>query len=428
MQSVKCFPEGTQLQGAKSLKVKDKWLLLLEFHPSPKGVLFGVAAQDLCIKTLKSKSSLSHLEPLPVPVTHPFQLYCRSHFVGQRLKKITVVQDVLQLEFAEAYMIVVSKQGLEFRKPDVIKPYVLQVNWANLDFIVENESEAPQTQSVVNQEQTTLERKFEKKLKKLSAAIEKDLEVAQHWLNSFSGICTQLEANPELWARSEAWSAADLMLIQNEIAKGSFPSFGKNNIGLAQKKIFQMRRRALKTIEMASQRLEKIKAEGVQSLIVRAQKKAQITSTTTAEQTTVLQKSTPRKKPGIWVRFPRQEGELWARVGRSADENAELFRQAKDRDLWFHVRALQGAHVWIPRGQKGFGAKEEATADLIEWGCQLALWNSKAKKQNAMVVDYTERRYLKTIKGAGPGQVQIQRSQTRLTQISSEFESLMRGE
>jgi len=98
-------------------------------------------------------------------------------------------------------------------------------------------------------------------------------------------------------------------------------------------------------------------------------------------------------------------------VGRKAVENDELYRQAQSRDLWFHVRGQKGGHVWLRRGQKGFGAKDEASEEVLKEAALVAVKHSKMRG-SWIPVDYTERRYLKKPKGAAEGEVMVLKSKT----------------
>ncbi len=129
-----------------------------------------------------------------------------------------------------------------------------------------------------------------------------------------------------------------------------------------------------------------------------------------------------KKKPGLWIEI--KEG-LWARVGRNAAENDELFKQARDRDLWFHVRAEAGAHVWIPYGQTEFKGKAPSE-EILSLGAQLAIFNSKARGSRGAHVDITNRSQLKKISGQS-GKLKILRSDVRFTRLDPLFERRVLG-
>jgi len=180
-----------------------------------------------------------------------------------------------------------------------------------------------------------------------------------------------------------------------------------------------LRRRLERKAKVAAERLAKLE-QGPARVSKAAPQRLRHTA---VPQLTASGRPKPTKKPGQWVEFAP---DLWARLGRSATENDELFRQAKDRDLWFHVRGQAGAHVWVPRGQPGFGAKDAAPEHILKYGCQLALYNSRASESGSAFVDYTERRYLKKISGTD-GALRILRSEARNTRMDPDFEKRLDG-
>jgi predicted ribosome quality control (RQC) complex YloA/Tae2 family protein len=87
-------------------------------------------------------------------------------------------------------------------------------------------------------------------------------------------------------------------------------------------------------------------------------------------------------------------------VGRNSRQNEEVtFRQATPHDLWLHVRGAPGAHVIVKTGG------QEVSEATLQQAAQLAAYYSQARGSARVAVDYTERRYVRRIKGAGPGLV-----------------------
>jgi predicted ribosome quality control (RQC) complex YloA/Tae2 family protein len=122
--------------------------------------------------------------------------------------------------------------------------------------------------------------------------------------------------------------------------------------------------------------------------------------------------------PGARKRAPlRLERPSGARiyVGRSPRENAEVtFRIARPDDLWFHARGIPGSHVVLqaPPGADPDDGDLEAAADL-------AATHSKAKNAPRVEIDYTERKYVRKQRDAGPGLVWYTNARTRLGRPSS---------
>jgi len=87
-------------------------------------------------------------------------------------------------------------------------------------------------------------------------------------------------------------------------------------------------------------------------------------------------------------------------VGRNSRQNEEVtFRRAAPDDLWLHARGVPGAHVIIKTGGR------EVPEATLRQAAQLAAYYSQARDSARVAVDYTERRYVRPIKGVGPGLV-----------------------
>ncbi len=100
-------------------------------------------------------------------------------------------------------------------------------------------------------------------------------------------------------------------------------------------------------------------------------------------------------KAGLFIK----SGEWQIIVGRSAKENDQILRQsAKGNDLWMHTRDFAGGYIII-KAQKGKTVPLEVLLD----GGYLAVFFSKARKNNRADLYYTQVKNLKRIKGARTG-------------------------
>ncbi len=89
---------------------------------------------------------------------------------------------------------------------------------------------------------------------------------------------------------------------------------------------------------------------------------------------------------------------LW--VGRNSRQNAQLtFKRANPQDIWLHARDVPGAHVVIR--DDGRRIKE----DLLMQAAAVAAHYSQRRNDSSVQVDYTRVKYVRAIKGAGPGMV-----------------------
>ena len=108
-------------------------------------------------------------------------------------------------------------------------------------------------------------------------------------------------------------------------------------------------------------------------------------------------------------------------VGRSAKHNDALtFRVARGRDLWLHTRDVSGSHVVIPL-ERGAEPSHETLLDAAH----LALHFSQARGEPAGDVQWTHRKHIRRVSGAGPGRVTVANSRTiRITFDPERLEQL----
>ena len=89
---------------------------------------------------------------------------------------------------------------------------------------------------------------------------------------------------------------------------------------------------------------------------------------------------------------------IW--VGRNSRQNETVtFKRANPQDIWLHARQVPGAHVIIRNDGR------RIKAELIAEAAAVAAWYSKRRGDANAPVDYTRVKYVKAIKGAGPGMV-----------------------
>jgi predicted ribosome quality control (RQC) complex YloA/Tae2 family protein len=94
-------------------------------------------------------------------------------------------------------------------------------------------------------------------------------------------------------------------------------------------------------------------------------------------------------------------------VGKNSRQNEEVtFRRAAPNDLWLHVRGAPGAHVIVKTGGR------EVPEATLRQAARLAAYYSQVRGSVRVAVDYTERRYVRPIKGAGPGLVTYTQEKT----------------
>ena len=111
-------------------------------------------------------------------------------------------------------------------------------------------------------------------------------------------------------------------------------------------------------------------------------------------------------------RFDLGDGyEVW--VGKNARQNQDLtFHVAQKYDLWMHARGVPGSHtiLHLPNRDANPGKQRRYTA------AKIAAYYSKARSSGLVPVMITRRKYVRSPKGAAPGQVTVQREDVLLVE------------
>jgi predicted ribosome quality control (RQC) complex YloA/Tae2 family protein len=92
-------------------------------------------------------------------------------------------------------------------------------------------------------------------------------------------------------------------------------------------------------------------------------------------------------------------------VGRDAKGNAELLRTSHKNDIWMHARSHSGSHVVIR------SAGRAVPRDVLIQAARLAALNSKGKGEEVCAILYTQRKFVRAIKGGPPGKVKLDREE-----------------
>ena len=94
-------------------------------------------------------------------------------------------------------------------------------------------------------------------------------------------------------------------------------------------------------------------------------------------------------------------------IGKNSRQNEEVtFHQASANDTWLHARGVPGAHVIVKAGGR------DIPRSTLEQAASLAAYYSQARGSTRIPVDYTLQRYVRHMKGGGPGLVIYEREKT----------------
>ena len=85
-------------------------------------------------------------------------------------------------------------------------------------------------------------------------------------------------------------------------------------------------------------------------------------------------------------------------VGLSAKGNRHVtFKLARPEDIWLHVHEMPGAHVII-KGVKR-SELESTKRNVLEYAASLAALHSSGENSSSVPIDYTERKYIRSVPG-----------------------------
>jgi predicted ribosome quality control (RQC) complex YloA/Tae2 family protein len=90
---------------------------------------------------------------------------------------------------------------------------------------------------------------------------------------------------------------------------------------------------------------------------------------------------------------------------------------ARQRDRWFHVRGMPGAHVVLQ-----VPAEREPDRATLERAAAIAAYHSKARTGGVVPVSTTEGRHVSKPRGAKPGTVEIRKESVLKVRPATEAE------
>ncbi|NCN27537.1 DUF814 domain-containing protein [bacterium] len=355
------------------------------------------------------KKDLSFAAPHSTPV----ELYLRAHFLNHRIQRIEKNEEsVLEIFFGESGE---RRLRMEFKDrsisfeceiPGKVKPFLSELRLGKLP------EEGVLEQS---KQQIDLDSRQEKKFKRLLENVRSDHQKAMDISKQLSGICEKLKSEPQQIVVKGFWPQSDQQLLEEFFLRFKFSPWNRSSTKGALDAFFNYLQKQNRKVQLSAKRLLDLEKGGFEKWS-RSQKK--FSDPKESKDKSKLSPDLRTKKPGLWVEI---EENIWARVGKSAKENDELMRQAASNDLWFHARGVEGAHVWLPRGQKGISSKGKVSPHLLDLVAQLAVLNSKYRSSGGGHVDVSEKKDLKKVKGVD-GAVRIMRSEVRYVSVDGEFE------
>ncbi len=189
--------------------------------------------------------------------------------------------------------------------------------------------------------------------------------------------------------REEAKARAQALFERYRKLRGSVEHLDERE------RVLRMKREALETLMWEAERAEDQELTDVETALGLFDRRSAVSS--------------PRKPPSRRKRLEfRTAAGSRLLVGRSPLENAELtFRVARPQDLWFHARGVPGAHVILSRDDRSPPPDED-----VALAASLAAGYSRARESARVVVDYTQRKFVRKQRDAPPGMVYYTNAQS----------------
>jgi len=117
------------------------------------------------------------------------------------------------------------------------------------------------------------------------------------------------------------------------------------------------------------------------------------------------------KKQKRYLKY--KKGQFTILIGKNSFGNNEILSISDRNDLWFHVQGAPSSHVILKRD------KELPSYDMIVEICSITAFFSPLSNENKVPVDWTEKKYVKKVKGAAKGFVIYDNFKTLLVHPAS---------
>jgi predicted ribosome quality control (RQC) complex YloA/Tae2 family protein len=90
-------------------------------------------------------------------------------------------------------------------------------------------------------------------------------------------------------------------------------------------------------------------------------------------------------------------------VGKHAESNERILNYYSEKDdIWLHAKDVGGSHVLVKMNKQA-----KIPANVLEKAASLAAYYSKNRNQDLVTVTYTQRKYVRKVKGADKGKVTV---------------------
>lgn len=175
-------------------------------------------------------------------------------------------------------------------------------------------------------------------------------------------------------------------------------------------KLFRMAKRFERGAEIARQRLSEVEHEIAAAEALREALTDEVTIEALHERAVELGIAKRQAPPGRkreQARTPHRtffSGEQRILVGKGPNDNDALTLDARPHHHWLHARGVGGAHVIVPLNKNA-----QLGSEVLVDAATLAAHFSKARGDDRVEVQHTERRHVRKPRGFPPGAVRVTR-------------------
>ena len=130
--------------------------------------------------------------------------------------------------------------------------------------------------------------------------------------------------------------------------------------------------------------------------------------------------SAKKKQPEIPPHLNISKDGVNILVGLSARGNRYVtFKAANQNDIWLHAHEMPGAHVIIKGATRD--ELENEKREVLEFAAGLAAGHSSGKESNSVPIDYTERKYIRSVPGTVALVTYTNPGTLRISPLKNEF-------
>ncbi len=391
-----------KVQILKESRVNKGIYLYLSFFPSPRHVILSAQGFSL----VEGKEKPADFKP-GKSISLPISQFLKAHFNGQRLSQDLQLdenekaQARLTFEFSSERRLIMTRLSPQKILVEMLVGDQKDKNSRKFKSIFEL-ARIPEGKS--SSGEASVPQKRERK------AFERLISKLENEKNHSATLEGEFKILEKEW-ESEAWQVDrwNTLPLKQKLINFFADQFSKDialySFGEIKDLFYRQKKRIHRKALLSKERFEKISGEGFEAWM----KERELKKNRSGKGLSSTSKSKKKSQSSAFHTIVLRD-QFTLLVGRNASENDDLLRFAQSNDWWFHVHGKSGAHIWLNSRFNKIG-KEGPDLALKELCAQVALHFSKIPNEVYEEVRFTQKRYLKKVKGR-PGAVLVNRAES----------------